>query len=108
MRAGVGGTLVKANAGDVAAAVRPELHPKFQWRVGPGIGGCRRRGARPNGAWTCLWNCGDGGTRTWNFQIAAVLYRAALAVAWPRISGYKCVAPILSTQPGVPGFTSIR
>src|SRR6266853_5097336 len=108
MRAGVSGTLVEANAGDVAIAVRPELHPEFQWRVGPVIGGCRCRSARPNRAWTCLRNCRDCNPRPGNFQIAAVIYGPALDGEGSGVSGYECVTPILSTHCWVPGFSSIR
>src|SRR2546426_5935881 len=59
MHVGVGGTLVKANAGNVSVAVRSELHPEFQWRVGSSIDSRRRGRTRPNGAWTRLRNCGD-------------------------------------------------
>src|SRR5260370_41805044 len=78
MHASVCGTFVKAYARYVATGVRPELHPEFQRRVGPGIGirGCHRAG--PNGAWTWLRNCGDPNARAGNLQLAAVISRSTL------------------------------
>src|SRR6267143_599950 len=107
MRAGVSGTLVEANAGYVAAAVRAELRPDFQRRVGPGIGGCRCCSARPNGAWTCLRKSGDRNAWRGNFQIAAIIYRPTQDAQRPGITSHECVAPILPTHGGVPGFSSV-
>src|SRR5712664_339063 len=108
MRAGVYGTLVKPYARDVAAGVRPELYPEFQRRVGPGIGICGCRAARPNRAWTPLRNCGDVNACAGNLQIAAVIHRSTLEAESSGISGCEDVAPILATHSGVPGCTRVH
>ncbi len=108
MHASVCGTFVKAYARYVATGVRPELHPEFQRRVGPGIGirGCHS--ARPNGAWTRLRNCGDRNARAGNLQIAAVISRSTLDAQSSRIPGCEAISPILTSSSGVPGFSTVQ
>ena len=108
MHAGVGGTLVKANAGDISVAVRSELHPEFQWRVGSSIDSRRRGRTRPNGAWTRLRNCGDCNAWAGNLQIAAVIHRSTLDAQSSRITGCEAITPILTSSRGVPGFSTVQ
>src|SRR5690348_8051015 len=49
VRAGVGGTLVKADGGDGTGGVRFNRDTQFQWAVGAVVNSCRHSGARPNG-----------------------------------------------------------
>src|SRR3989442_4621924 len=108
MHVGVGGTLVKANAGNVSVAVRSELHPEFQWRVGSSIDSRRRGRTRPNGAWTRLRNCGDCNAWAGNLQIAAVIHRSTLDAQSSRITGCAVKTPILTSRREGPGVSTVQ
>src|SRR5437016_144825 len=108
MRAGVGSALIESNTSNITVHVRTERNSQFYGRVWTGVNICRSSRCRPNCTGTRLRSRRQRNAYAGNLQIAAVINGPTLDAGDSAIRECGAITPVLPTDCGMPGLSSVQ